>query len=392
MDIRDFFKGARRRGPNPDRVGDLALVAPSAAGAAREKVNATEENLFSASVGFAFKCGVCGKAHKSSLLEKVQSLKLCIKRVVKRFGGPVQVYRNKRYVKSHGDIEPSYGHGVKFLPEPEVAETIRFSYKTANAFTSIRPTSLAFATMYPKLDARFTEFSNRLNAVLAREFVEEVSVKEALGAPSTIKYIENRQEAFKQRAEAEAERVRLEQEALDPEVYTLAREWHTRKPEKFRVGDIERGHSELKEWFQKRAPNVEPVRRVKINGKTLDSGTIIGWFNTLDAAPVWDAYRTGTAEKVLFDFGVVDGFPAISWGMVGCREFPRKHNRREYKGLTVLNFVTLWGGKTFMNVNGRHGEFSLRTAMQSRSLVEIKAVDEEYLVAKSDLSATENDS
>ena len=383
MDLRDFFKGARRRGPV---TGDLALVAPRAADS---KVNATEENLFSASVGFAFKCGVCGKEHKSSLLSKVQSIKFCIKRIVKRFGEKCNVRRAKRYVSGYGNSEPSYGHGVKFLPDPDTAETIQFTFKAANAFSTVKPTSRAFTTLHPVLSKRFDEFDQRLNDLLGREYIEDVSVKEALGAPSTMKFIEARQEAFKKRAEAEAERLRLEQEALDPEVYALAREWKTRKPEKFKLGEIERGHGELKEWFQKRAPDSEPIRRLKLNGKPHDADTIMGWFKTLNASPVWDAYRTGNVEKVLFDVGLVNKFPAISWGMVGSREFPRKHHRREYKGLTVLNFVTLWNGKTFLNMGGRDGDFTLDAAFDRRSKVEVVPVDDAQVVEKSDLDATE---
>lgn len=383
MDLRDFFKGARRRGPV---TGDHATAAPSAPGA---KVNATEENLFSASVGFAFKCGVCEKLHKSSLLEKVQSIKFCIKRIVKTFGEKGNVRRAKRYVQGYGNSEPTYGHGVKFLPNPDAAETVQFTFKAANAFSTVKPTSKAFTTLHPALSKRFDEFDQRLNDLLGREYVEDVSVKEALGAPNTMKYIRARQDAFKKRVEAEAERLRLEQEALDPEVYALARDWRSRKPERFKLGEVERGHGELKEWFQKRAPDSEPIRRLKLNGKPHDADTIMGWFKTLNAGPVWDAFRTGTVERVLFDVGLVNGFPAISWGMVGSREFPRKHHRREYKGLTVLNFVSLWNGKTFLNMAGRDGNFSLGSSLDRRSMVEIIPFEDSYMVEKSDLDATE---
>jgi len=362
MSIKDFFKDARRKGP----VKRTPALVENSASVTEPEINETEKNLLHASMGFRFKCGVCQKTHKSSIRERVKSLSVCVGKIMRQFGGTGSVWKNNRYVKSYGNREASNGLGVRFLPDPETADTMAFTYRMSNALAGVRPTHGAFPIMHPKLSKRFDELSKRLDEVLNREIIEELSLKEALGAPNSFDYIRARRDVFQKRAEADFERIKKEQEAFDPEAFQVARDWKKLKPEKWKIGEIIRGKSDLEKWFKRRTPYTEPVKYAKINGGDHYDEAILGWFDTMSGHPVWDTNSAGSVIKVLFDVGTVEGFPAISWGLVTAREKPTRHHT-EYKGSTIINFVSLWNGKMFMNMGA--GSYLLKVLSDRNTLV-----------------------
>lgn len=365
MDIKAFFKDARRRGlPKGTSRPDSA---PS------PEIDDKEKNLVQAAMGFSFKCGVCGKEHKSSHREKVKGLAICVGKIVKEFGEADKVWRNKRYGKTYGDREPSSGLGVRFLPDPATADTIVFTFKKYNAFSAVRPGGGAFSALYPKTVKKFDEFSKRLDQVFNREVIEEISLKEALGAPSTIHYLRARQTAFRERAEAEFQKIKADQEAADPEMFALARDWKKNKPERFKIGEVHRGYNDeynIKKWYKGSMPSEEPIHKIEINGHDHSGYEVLGWFDRLTGHPVWDSNNAPSTVTVLFDVGLVDGFPAISWGLITAKDEGGR-SRTAYKASTLLNFVTLWSGKMFLNMDGRGESFSLKSFGEKKFLVPV---------------------
>jgi len=352
MDIKGFFKDARRRGlpKGTSRPVDALVEVP----APTSEIDDTEKNLVQAAMGFSFKCGVCRKPHKSSHREKVKGLAVCVGKVLREFG--------QKNGKRYGNNETHYGFGVLFLPDPETADTMVFTYKRYNAFSAVHPASSAVDILYPILKKRFDTFSERLNDTFSREIIEELSIKEALGAPHTIQYIRARQEAFRKRALAEYAQVEESQKASDPETFALARDWRKLKPEKFKVGKMERGYGygagRLYKFFKNALPAVEPIKTVEINRTEQGADTVLSWFNRMGGSMVWNANGAGSSTTVLYDVGSVDGFPAISWGLIGAKD-EGGAKRPNYKGSTVLNFISLWNGNMFLNANGWSEEFLL---------------------------------
>lgn len=367
MDIRAFFKDARRRGL------PKGTSRPGSAPAPTSEIEANEANLVHAAMGFSFKCGICGKEHKSSHREKVKGLGLCIAKIVKKFGDSEKVWRNKRYGVVYGNKETSSGLGVRFLPDPATADTIVFTFKKYNAFSSMRPGGGAFSALYPKTVKRFDEFSKRLDQVFNREIIEEISLKEALGAPSTVNYLQARQASFRERAEAEFAKIKTDQEAADPAMFALARDWKKNKPERFKVGKVQRGYESdynIKKWFKGSRPFVEPIHHIEINGTDHSGHEILGWFDRLSGNPVWDSNSAPSIVTVLFDVGLIEGFPAISWGLITAKDEGGRR-RTAYKASTLLNFVTLWNGKMFLNMAGRDEGFTLKNFVESKYLVPV---------------------
>lgn len=380
--VSDFFEALpsrrRRKAPAMLQNSGTAKAAPA------EEVGSEEQNLVHATMGFRFKCGVCKKVHKSSILEKVKSLKSCIAAVVKGFGEKHSTYgKGNRRVQRHGNRESSTGAGVRFLPNPETADTIAFTYRAPNVFRSHLPGNGLFRIMCPKTYQRFTDFAERLDQVLNREVVEELSLREALGAPDTMDYIQARQKGFKERAEQEMAQLQADQEAHDPEMFKLAKDWRKIKPEKFKLGKRTEGNSELVGWFQKKGPSsVQIINTVEINRVPQESDTIIGWFRTVGGHPVWNTNCAQSTMKLLFDIGLVNGFPAISWGLVHVRDMgrSRRSSYRRKKGSDILNFVSLWDGTVMLNMDGAQEDFELERAIGSEKLVTLSPAKDSLVV------------
>jgi hypothetical protein len=362
--IDEFFSDVRRRAPAKRALHK---------GPTPERMDSVEENLVHATMGFGFKCGICGKKHKSSHREKVKGLAICIGKIVKEFGDSEKVWRKKRYGTTYGNKESSSGLGVRFLPEPATADTIVFTFRQYNAFSAVRPRSGAFSALYPKTVKKFDEFSKRLDEIFNREVIEEISLKEALGAPSTIHYLRARQTAFRERALAEFAKIKADQEAADPAMFALARDWKKGKPERFKIGKIERGYGDkykIKKWFNGSGPSAEPIHEIEINGTNHGGYEILGWFDRISGHPVWDSNNAQSTVTVLFDMGLVEGFPAISWGIITAKD-EGGAKRTAYKASTLLNFVTLWNGKMYLNMDGRNESFSLKSFENNKYLVPV---------------------
>jgi hypothetical protein len=383
MDIKGFFKDARRKGPSKGTSAPVESFVEVPAPASEPEIDPAEANLVQAAMGLNFKCGICHKPHKSSHREKVKGLAKCVGKILKDFGEK-QYGKGQRY----GDKDVSNGLGVRFLPDPETADTMVFTFKQYNAFTRVIPTSSAVEALYPTLKKRFATLNGRLNEVFGREIIEEISLKEALGAPHTLPYLRAREKSFKERATEEFAQIKKDQEAFDPETWELARNWRKLTPEKFKVGEMERGYAtgsgHVAKWFKNATPSVEPIQRVKINGKEHGADTILSWFFTMSGDPVWDTNYTGSSAKVLYDVGTVDGFPAISWALVGSKD--EGGNRRTvHKGSNIMHFVTLWSGKMFLNMFGRREEFSLSYFSGNRKrYVSVSLESESFVADKAD--------
>lgn len=357
MDIKGFFKDARRRGPSKGTSAPVESLVEVPAPASEPEIDPAEANLVQAAMGFSFKCGICHKSHKSSHREKVKGLAKCVGKILKDFG-------EKQYVKGqrYGDKDSSNGMGVRFLPDPATADTMVFTFKRYNAFTHVIPTSSVVDALYPNLKKRFAALNERLNEVFGREVIEEISLKEALGAPYTLPYLRAREKSFKERATAEFAQIAKDQKAFDPETFVLAQEWRLLKPERFKVGVVKRGYGtgsgSVSKWFRNAVPLVEPIKTVEINGRDHGADTVLGWFDTMSGHPVWDSNHAGSCAKVLLDVGLVGGLPAISWALVGAKD-EGGNKRTVNKGSTILNFVSLWNGKMFLNMNGWSEELLL---------------------------------
>lgn len=381
MSISDFFQGARRRGPRPAP----ALVVPAAPAASGE-VDPRERNLFQSSMGLSFKCGVCDKQHRSSITEKVKGLSACIYRIMKAFGGKEHEKGNVRWVPVYGknDIN-STGISTEFLPKdtPEEAETVRFSYRQFNEFRDKVPSSSFFRAMCPAATKKMLAFSQRLDETLNRVIVEDIDFKEILGAPDSIAYLKARRSAFIERAKKEFEKLAEEQRAADPEMFRYAANWRDIRPEKFNVKTEESGFDSRIKWHSRRSPLAEPIKELTLNRARFSADDVIGQFKTFGGGPFWTPLPCGSTRKVLFDLGLVNKYPAISWGLISARSMGN-NKHREVKGYVAsgfVNFVTLWNGTSMINMRTRGSEnFSLKSVVSEGSLFVVDPGKESYLV------------
>ena len=154
-------------------------------------------------------------------------------------------------------------------------------------------------------------------------------------------------------------------------MFAAAANWRKTKPEKFKLGKRTEGNSDLNGWFQKKGPeSVQIIRTVEINKVPQESDSIISWFTTVSGNPVWNTNAAQSTMKVLFDIGLVNGFPAISWGLVHVRDMgrARRSGNRRKKGSDILNFVSLWDGTVMLNMSGATEDFELGRVIDSNSL------------------------
>jgi len=361
--IQDFFKDARKRAQEKGPVPESALPAE-------------DSNILHAAMGFGFRCGVCKKRHTSSITKRVPSLMFCVNEIVRRFGAYQHVTRytaqNRRVTrKQWGSRDVVVGLGVRFIPSAEDPEALVFTYKEKNVLDAAMPDNRLFPVLYPKLHGKALDACERFRDVWNREIVEELSIREILAAPDSFGYVEARRDPFLRRALDEYERLKAEQAAAAGDLFEKIKKYRTLKPEKFIVTDPEHGHYNIQSWFRKRAPG-SMIKRVTVNGDTFDYDRILMAFGVPESIggldrPAFTALKTDDAECALFDLGLVDGYPTVSWGIVQVQ----KKGRHKYVAMTAVNFVSTWNGRHYLNVSfGRHGPL-LSDILENNSLVEI---------------------
>ena len=366
--IDEFFKDVRRRSPSKG----TAQKGPSA--------DATEDNLVHAAMGFGFRCGICEKRHGSAIVEKVPSVKACIKKLVVHYtdrGRGAMKYVNARSrhgtkfqrqyyqpIRENRSIEPGEV-GYRFQPTTEAPDTLSLVYREKNPLQILAPDNKLFEIMCPKFVARCNSETERFEQVFAREMIDDVSIREALGAPDTKDYIAQRVEGLKVRAEKQLGELVAQHAEENAEFLALVKNWREIKPERWSMKGGREYNADYKrpKWMSQ---GLKPFTRCTVNGKELTGRDIIKSFKLI---VVWEPIAHRTLAKhhryVPIDLALVDGLPALSWACFNMSSY----SQRKDKGTvaSASHYLTLWSGKTFMNRKLYHENFSVADAWKSLS-------------------------
>ncbi len=346
--IDEFFKDVRRRSPSKGTAqrGHVA--------------DAVEDNLVHAQMGFGFKCGICGKRHGSAIVEKVSSVKACIQKLVVKYTdlGKGQMKTvlarsrhgtqfNRRYyhpIRENRSIEPGEV-GYKFSPDPSTPDTLTLVYREKNPLNIVAPANKLLEAICPKFVARCTAETERFEQVFAREMIDDVSIREALGAPDTFEYVEARASALKVRAEKQLSELVSQHAEENKEFLSTVENWRTIKPERWSVKGREYlTRFKMPAWMS----TVKPLERVTVNGKGIYEGDLVKSFHRIIAfEPVTVKKPSNYHRYVPLDIALVDGYPALSWASLNCRSYSRRKDAGKVTNMS--HYLSLWNGRVFMN-------------------------------------------
>lgn len=374
--IQDFFRDVRRRSPSK--------------GAPRKGLSiesAEDDNLIHATMGFGFRCGVCGTNHSSAFTEKVQSLKACIQKLVVQYTdlGKGQM----KYVKSrsrrgrafqrryHQPIREDRGFGqgevgYKFGPSPEAPDTLSLIYRDKNPLKVSAPNNSLLNAICPRFVARCGEEETKFEDVFAREMKDDVSIREALGSPDTFKYVEARAASLKERAELELAQVAEAHREENKEFLETIQNWRTVKPEKWSYKP-----KDFLTRFKvpKFMEGLKFVEYAVVAGKNMHESEIMKSFKRVTArSPLLVRGQIKYHRYVVLDVGLVEGFPALSWATLNMSSYAERKDTGKVAHMT--HFLSFWDGRTFLNreTHGRHFEVKAAWANLSQSFLEVSPV------------------
>lgn len=374
--IDEFFKDVRRRSPSKGTAKSGPVV------------DATEDNMVHAAMGFGFKCGVCKSRHGSAFTDKVKSLKGCIQKFVvaytDRGRGQMSMVNarsrhgtqfQRRYykpVRENRTIEPGEV-GYKFGPDTSEPDTLTLIYREKNPLQIAVPDNKLFERMCPKFVARCNAETERFDQVFAREMIDDVSIREALGAPDSFEYVAARAEALKVRAEKQLSELVGQHAEENKEFFATLENWRTIKPERWSLKGAREKFTRFK--FPKWLSGITPLESVTVCGRSMDEADIIKSFNRI---VVFEPLTHKTTAKyhryVPLDIALVEGFPALSWVALNMSSY----SRRKDKGTvaTASHYLSLWSGKVFMNRYIYREHFSVAEAWAnlSEDFVELSRV------------------
>lgn len=340
----DFLVEAKKRSRKPS-----AGPAPVPEAKVPGKVSTEEENFFRAASGLRFKCGVCSRTHKTSNADFLKTLKKCVLEVTRAFGSKTARghWGSKRHstTYTYENKSNSDGLGFKFLPNAQAPEVVALTYRKPMPFASAFTVTPVMSAAYPRFVARWKKDRESLLNVHGRELIEEVSIREALGAPRTVTFIAVRGDAFVERAVRDYDRVIKEAEREAAPILERCRSIVRHKPEKWEVTKV---HNDSDKWAG-RLGHPETVESLDLNGHDLDAGDILGSFTTIsDCDPTWVGLAGTAQAKRLIGLGLVNGLPAISWGMLK-RKSTATH---KYQNTAMVYFLSTWDGKMYLDLNG----------------------------------------
>lgn len=360
--IDDFFKDVRRRSPSK--------------GTAKPHVSdAVEDNLVHAQMGFGFKCGICGKRHGSAIVEKVSSVKSCIQKLVVKFtdrgrGQMKNVLATSRHgnqfsrryyqpIRENRSIEPGEV-GYRFTPSPDAPDTISIVYREKNPLTVAVPDNKLFERICPKFVARCASETERFEQVFAREMIDDVSIREALGAPDTFEYIEQRAEGLKVRAEKQLGELVSRHAEENKEFLATVENWRTIKPEKWSVKGAREKLVNFK--YPKWMPDgMKPLLSMTVCGKSMTSRDICRSFNRIVALePILPRKTAKYHRYAALDMALIEGYPALSWVCLNMSSY----SERKDKGTvgSASHYLSLWNGHVYLNRKLYHEHFSVADA------------------------------
>ncbi len=293
-----------------------------------------EENLFNATLGLRIKCGVCGATHKSSRVDILPGLKVCINKLV----ATIKEEERKSY---HSD-------GKLYAQWTDEWKALKLRASTTNVIDKMRPDNAVWLATHRKFIAKVDAVVERVNETLVRDINGDVPMEEILGAPSSVEYVRLKLKDFKVRTEQEQADSHAKQVEMAGVIGKTLREWRTLPPETWKVGEKENLYG-----YDENSGVALPVGYLTINKDRISAESLQRCFPTVSTYGIlWQA-KPKEIQEYMIDVGLwKDGMPALLWTARAQQGFKHRTRRsrmtKHGKPVYGITFISTWSGKVYI--------------------------------------------
>lgn len=278
-DLAEFLADVKVRRPKAEVP---AQAAPEAGGSG---MSPEEANTTNALLGFAFKCSVCLRHHRSGAVGFLKVLDKCIA---------------KAFTGATGELVP------REEPKDFVSSSTVFgNYDEREWF----PTDLFWTVSHPAIMAEKEAADEVLSDTLRRKVTTSVPVMEVLSAPNLNAAIQQYKQRHYDECASITKSLRREVIELYAPIKAQVRDWRTMPVDGVTIDTkdfrkIERAFSATS------IRGIHPIARVKINGRYREAGLILSCFQLAQPQNPIDT-MSDRVQFELYDIGWRDGDLAV---------------------------------------------------------------------------------
>ena len=324
---------------NDDLMDDFASYMEARSRKKREEVVAAkvtlteEQNMFNATVGLRIKCGVCGSTHKSSRIDVLPSLKVCVNKLVEKF----QQEQRRNYSPD------------KVFPEwTDENAALMLRLKIVNVIDEAIPNNAVWRATHTKFIKKVRVISERVDETCVREVNADVPMQDILGAADSVEYVHVKLREFHARMVEEQKQSAAKQFEMAGRVGEDLLKWRTIPVEKWKVTN-----AQGLMYYENAESLPEPRETITVNEEQISDAALFNCFTTISTDRILWQTKDKRVERYIIDVDLwKDGMPALLWNaraQQGYKDYSRRIRRiRHGKPIYGLSFLSTWSGKVYL--------------------------------------------